>query len=333
MEKDYYQTLFLTEEASEDSVKAAYLALQQLPEFQPQLAQLSEAFAVLSDKDLRAKYDQRRKAPPLGKKEGNYLYLKKLGEGGFGTTYLAEHTLVGRRVCVKHCKNIRNGEEALVAEAQSIWDLSHQNVTFMRDMIRCSDGTLALVMKFVPGPTLQKVITSTYEQTRGGLNPQELAWIVERVLYALKFLSIHDGVVHGDLKPGNIIVQWEVHEAILIDFGLAMVKPGRTSQSRGYTEFFSPPEAIEGKTQVPESDLFSLGMTMLYALNGNYEDAAKFRFPPNTPRPMAEFILRLAQRDVLKRPRWENEDLIETFVKVRMASFGRRWSEIRPLIF
>jgi len=179
-------------------------------------------------------------------------------------------------------------------------------------------------MSYIPGHTLAK-----YVETHGRMDPEHVAWIAERVLNALKYIHFH-GVIHGDLKPQNIIVQAESHLAVLVDFGLSMVKPTSKSVSKGYTELFAPPESVDGEPLVPESDLYSLGMTMIYAL-GDVEGLKRKQVPSDTPRPLRHFINRLIVRNVRERPRWENEDLCDTIHHVREESFGRARSGMKPL--
>ena len=75
-----------------------------------------------------------------------------------------------------------------------------------------------------------------------------------------------------------------------------------------------------------QTDLYSLGKTMIYALPGNLELVERNKLPETTPPPLKEFILRLTQPDLTKRPRWEDEDLVRTFLNVRVESFGRESS-------
>jgi len=158
-----------------------------------------------------------------------------------------------------------------------------------------------------------------------------VCWITQRIINALQYLHYH-GVVHGDIKPQNLIVQEETHSVCLVDFGLAMVKPTSKDRAKGYTPIFASPEQIAGQTLLPESDFYSLGMTILFMLTGSLEHTEKLMIPNDVPDPLCEFIKRLLRRDVLSRPRWDSEDLNETLQKVRMASFGRTHSDMKRLM-
>ncbi len=161
-----------------------------------------------------------------------------------------------------------------------------------------------------------------------------MAWIVERALNALRYIH-YQGIVHGDLKPHNIIVEPDKHLASIVDFGLSRIKPKAKSGNKGYTEFFSAPEVISGGTILPESDFYSLGMTMIYALSGDAEHVLRREVPTDTPEPMQRFIRKLVVRDPLSRPRWPKDpdtyDLWDEFLKARKESFGRNRSKLKPI--
>jgi serine/threonine protein kinase len=135
------------------------------------------------------------------------------------------------------------------------------------------------------------------------LDAETVCWITERVLNALRYLHFH-GVVHGDVKPQNIIVQPDKHMVVLVDYGLSLIRPSADSSAKGYTPFYASPEQIAGLTLLPESDFYSLGMTMIAALGG-------------------DLGRKMVAHDILDRPRWDKEDLIETLQKARVKSFGR----------
>lgn len=256
-----------------------------------------------------------------------YKLKRLIAEGGFGHTYLAEHMLTGKLVCIKDCGETGPEAEAvLINEIKVMWDLRHFAIPQVRDLIRMSDGRLAMVMSYIPGLTLRQVVEKV-----GPLDAEHVAWITERVLNALLYLR-DNSVVHGDVKPQNIIVQKD-HTAVLVDYGLSVLKPTRTSSSAGFTEVFSPPEqtVANGGPLLPESDLYSLGMTMIYALTGDIKLTKQKRVPEDTPEPLCNFIRRLIVHDVNHRPRWEDEDLFDTFKKVRLESFKRRRSGMKPI--
>lgn len=327
----YYRQLEVDPAASLDVIRAAYRAC--IKQLEPNLVGedgakailLNQAWEVLSHPDKRREYDLQGQQL-TGTVVGNYVILKALAEGGFGTTYLGEHRISKMPVCIKHCHMISPAsKQVLLDEARSVWDLRHYALPVMRDFLQLEDDSLALVMSYIPGPTLEQAV-----KQYGRLDPENVCWITQRILNALQYLHYH-GVVHGDIKPQNIIVQEESHSICLVDFGLAMVKPSSKDKAKGYTPIFASPEQENGKTLLPESDFYSLGMTMLYMLSGSVEHAARQSLPDDIPNPLCEFIKRLLRRDVLSRPNWKTEDISETLRKVRIESFGRDHSSMKQL--
>lgn len=315
--------------ASLDVIKAAWKALIKLkhPDLgaaQALAVQLNEAYRILSNDGLRRDYDAQLNNK-VGKVIGQYRIKSKIATGGFGTTYLGEHINIGEPVCVKHCSEISpEFEEILVQEAKAAWDLRHYSLSLVRDLIKLEDGSMALVMTYIPGPTLEQVVDKA-----GHLDPENMAWITERVLNVLRYIH-HEGVIHGDLKPQNIIVQPAKHMAAIIDYGLSLSKPNSSAQAIGYTKFFAPPEQEQGRPLLPQSDYYSLGMTMLFMLGG-MDALLRKEIPVNTPEPLKEFIRRMIRRDLLQRPVYGTEDVYETFVNVRKESFGRSRSGMKAI--
>jgi serine/threonine protein kinase len=325
--EDHYKTLQIDPRASGEVIKAAYQALIKI--HHPDHAgdesiakEINEAYQTLSNKRKRARYDKKLNESSDGTVIGNYRILAKIAEGGFGTTYKGEHIITKSDVCIKHCSMVSPEHDAvLIQETKAIWDLRHYALPAMRDLQRLDDGSLALIMSYIPGYTLEQVIKKA-----GKLDAETVAWIAERILNALLYLH-HHGVIHGDVKPQNVIIQPETHSVVLVDFGLAMVRPGMSDKSIGYTPVFASPEQIKGKALLPASDYYSLGILMVYALNGGKRMDRK-EIPDSVPDPMFNFIASLAQKNVLSRPQG---DLFDEFVKIRYDSFGRARSGMKEI--
>jgi serine/threonine protein kinase len=324
---DYYRLLECDPKASEKVIHAAYRALADLHKNdEGRMKKLNAAKEVLLDSEKKANYDGRRDKPKEGKVIGEYRILSKIAEGGFGTTYKAEHITTGCPVCIKHALEISAAdEEMLLHEARLIWDLRHWGIPAVRDILRMPDGSLALVMSYVPGPTLAEIReTSKYQD---GIDAEHVAWMTERILNILRYLHLN-GIVHGDMKPQNVIVQPTDHTVVLVDYGLSLVRPTARDNTKGYTPYFAAPEQIAGKTLLPETDFYGLGMTMIFALGGDV-DAVKV--PSDTPDAMVAFIKKLIKRDIRSRPNWDTENLCETIQEVRKRDFGRKVSGMKPL--
>jgi serine/threonine protein kinase len=324
---DAYALLHVHPKAAPEVIEAAYKA--RMMAVHPDrggstdiAAKVNGAYEVLSNPAKRKEYDASLR-DTKGKMIGPYRVLEKISEGGFATTYKAEHAELGTLSCIKHNLEISPEDaEVLKQEARAVWDLRHYALPVMRDIIDLPDKSVALVMSYIPGPTLEQLV-----KKHDKLPPEHVAWVSARVLDAMRYLH-YNGVVHGDIKPQNIIVQPDTHTAVLVDYGLAAVRPSSTSAPIGYTPMFAAPEHIDRKPLLPETDLYCLGLTMIYALGG---DVQKRKVPSSTPDPLTDFIRQLLVRDVNDRPHWGKKDLLEELYKAREQSFGRRRSNMAKI--
>jgi serine/threonine protein kinase len=323
---DPYKVLEVNNRAGQTVIKAAYHALIKIAHpdnngDENRAKDLNAAYEILSNAKKRKEFDKASQNKS-GTIIGNYRVLEAIAEGGFGQTYKGEHLITKDLVCIKHCSMVSPAHDAvLIQETKAIWDLRHYALPIMRDLIRLEDNSLALIMSYIPGYTLEQIVEKV-----GRMDPETVAWISERILNGMMYLH-HHGVVHGDIKPQNIIIQPNNHSVVLVDFGLAMVKPSESAKSQGYTPIFASPEQIAGKVLLPASDYYSLGMVMIYALNGGKRMDSK-QVPGSVPDPMVDFIYRITKKEVLSRPQM---DLFDDFVKVRNLSFGRSRSGMKNI--
>lgn len=329
----HYDILQVMPTARPEVIVAAWRAQMKLlhpdhtPGYGDIVRQMNEAKRVLTDPDLRSAYDAELVKRRGGALEGKYRILEEIAEGSLGITYKAEHTaLPGNLVCVKHAKCVEPEYKAIWdREVSAMWDLRHHAIPAIRDYLKLSDGSMAIVMSYIPGPTLHDLV-----KVNGPIIPEDVAWIAERILNALQYLHFR-GVIHGDLKPHNVIIDEEKHEASLVDFGIAAVKPTGSTRALGATPMFMPPEIEKGFPPLPQADFYSLGATMIYALTGDLKAVAHRQVPNTVPDPLCEFMKRLLHWQALQRPDWGTEDLMATFARVRQQSFGRRYSGMRPI--
>lgn len=289
-------------------------------------AQYTKAKGILTDKNRRADFDAELRAQ-MDNTIGPYKVVRKIAEGGFGRVYEARHQVLDEKVCIKHNINISDYDtQIFINEAKSIWNLRHHSLPAVRDMVMLDDGSCALVMSFIEGPTLAE-LAEKYKRDGKSIDPENVCWLIERILDALRYMHWH-GVVHGDVKPQNIIVQPDQHTCVLVDFGLSKVRPDRTSEAEGYTPAFASPESLKNKPILPESDLYSLGLTMIYAVGG---DPLKKRVPTSLPKPVRDFISDLVIFDIAHRPSWDKVDLLEKLRKIRLDVFGREHTNLKPI--
>lgn len=249
---------------------------------------------------------------------GNYSVIKQIGEGGFGRTYEARHTFLDEKACLKQNINLtKEDEELLRQEAKLLWRIHHHSLPTVRDYFKADDGSCILAMSFIEGKGLEKCV-----EKHKAIHPEDISWMTQRLLQALHYLHSF-GIIHGDVKPPNIIVQPEVHNAILVDFGLSTIKPTKKSSATGYTSMFAAPEIIQGKPPIPESDIYGLGLTMIYALGG---DPISKSIPDYVPKLLGDFFNSMVRYDPMERPNWKKQDLVARLSDIRLEVFGRRHS-------
>ncbi len=243
-----------------------------------------------------------------GDRIGPYHIERALGQGGTGRTALATHALLGERACLKEALP-STPRDLFLREARILWGLHHPFLPTLRDVIdEPREGTVILAMRFVEGTSLDAL---------GPLTPQGALPIIGRMLRALRVLH-HRGTVHGDVKPANIIVEPDRVGAVLVDLGMACVRPKADSRPVGWTPRFAAPEVLEGRPPLPESDLYSLGLTLAAALGGDVER----RELPSAPAELQEWIVAVTRKDPAKRPRWETEDPMAWFDRIARKLAG-----------
>jgi serine/threonine-protein kinase len=207
---------------------------------------------------------------------GQYALKRKLGEGGMGEVWLAEHALLKRPCAVKFIRPDLAAHPATAArfarEVQAVTALSHVNTVRVYDYGRTDDGAFYYVMEYLDGPTLEQLV-----RDGGPLPPGRVVYLLRQVCGALA--EAHTaGLVHRDLKPGNVIIaalggQRDV--AKLLDFGLVQdlsadpdTRLTRTGTVLGTPAYMSPEQAA-GESEVDaRSDVYSLGAVAFFALTG-----------------------------------------------------------------
>jgi serine/threonine protein kinase/DNA polymerase III delta prime subunit len=210
-----------------------------------------------------------------------YRIIQGLGRGGFGETFLAEDThLPSSRICViKQLKPITNKphvyqlvQERFAREAAILEQLGegHEQIPNLYAYFRDSEH-FYLVQEWVEGVTLNEKLKNQ------GIFKEDL--VKEILINILKILDfIHTkGIIHRDIKPSNIIWRQKDSQPVLIDFGIAKEIMNTSVDIQGEvmtsvafgTPGFMPPEQAIGKP-VFSSDIYSLGMTMIYLLTGKH---------------------------------------------------------------
>ncbi len=203
-----------------------------------------------------------------------YLVQERLGEGGMGEVYLAEHVRIKRKVAVKLMRTWMVGDPVAVSrfhrEAENASQISHPNVAQVYDFGETADGMIYLAMEYVPGEPLSSIL----ERERR-LNVVRTGEMVRQTAEAL--VAAHGmGILHRDLKPDNIMVartRAGTDMVKLVDFGIARVMSRGTQQftSTGMivgTPDYMSPEQLTGDSLDERSDLYALALIAFRVLTG-----------------------------------------------------------------
>ncbi|PYS60349.1 MAG: hypothetical protein DMF74_18830 [Acidobacteria bacterium] len=162
--------------------------------------------------------DRRRARPMIGQTISHYRIVEKLGEGGMGVVYLAEDTLLGRRVAIKTLHADRNSQDShfrirFLREARAVSALSHPHIATIHDYGETEGGQPYIVMELVKGETLGDLMQ------KDALTIPRAIEIISQVAEALAEAHSH-GIIHRDIKPSNVAIN-ERGNVKVLDFGLA----------------------------------------------------------------------------------------------------------------
>lgn len=207
-----------------------------------------------------------------------YELRTRIGRGTMGTVWRAYDRSLGREIAVKEIRQDpslsprqrQELRERMMREGRMAARVSHPSVATIHDVI-VSDGIPWIIMELVEGRSLEQVIDE-----EGPLPPRLVAEIGYDLLGALRAAHAQD-ILHRDVKPANVLLT-ETGRVVLTDFGIAkalgdhaLTQTGMVIGSPGYTA----PERARGEYTGPESDLWSLGATLYFAVEGRpaYERA------------------------------------------------------------
>jgi O-acetyl-ADP-ribose deacetylase (regulator of RNase III) len=206
---------------------------------------------------------------------GRYVLLEELGRGGFGVVYLAWDLVLRRVVAIKRLKAAFGGSESLRREAAIAMGLSHEGVVRVHHFEpRPDEGGPFLVMEYLAWPTAEKWIADAGDSR---LPVRAVLDVGLQLCEALAYA--HDrGVLHLDIKPGNVFVDEAAEKAKLSDFGISKVAAagGKALQLTpvGTPRYMAPEQVARGGKLSAATDLFQLAATLWDCLTGQ---------PPSSP--------------------------------------------------
>ncbi|WP_327143838.1 serine/threonine-protein kinase [Nocardia sp. NBC_01327] len=267
---------------------------------------------------------------------GRYRLQSKLGGGGMGAVWLAKDRLLNRDVAIKQVLTTAglNEHEAqevrrrIMHEGRVAAKLSHEHAIAVYD-VELENGEPWLVMEYLPSRSVAKAISLT-----NALSPIEVAQIGAQVADALATAHAA-GIVHRDIKPGNILVADrgdEVGMVKLSDFGISSAAGDADDVGDVITgtPAYLPPEVARGAQPTTASDVFSLGATLYTAMEGQppygfhddsgviVERAAMAQvIPPQRSGPLTSVLLHMMEPAPQRRP-----TMAEARNEILTAAFG-----------
>jgi eukaryotic-like serine/threonine-protein kinase len=200
-----------------------------------------------------------------------YLLQARLGRGGMGVVWHAHDTVLGRAVAVKEVAlpptlpqaERRAAEARVMREARAAARLNHPGAVTVYDVLH-DQGRTFVVMELVEAPTLAGLV-----QAEGPLPPGRVAEIGAQLVGALE-AAHRAGIVHRDVKPGNVMVA-DDGGVKLADFGIASLQGDPQLTMTGLvigSPAYMAPEQASGQPSGPPADLWALGATLFYAVEG-----------------------------------------------------------------
>jgi serine/threonine-protein kinase len=209
---------------------------------------------------------------------GQYVLGEQIGSGGMGDVFRGEHRMLRRPVAIKLISPEQAGSPEAIArferEAQAVALLTHPNTVQVFDYGRAEDGTFYSVMEYLPGETLDAIV-----RRDGPLLVPRAVHVLRQLCGALAEAHAQ-GLVHRDIKPGNVMLGERggvTDVAKLLDFGLVITRRPGSDEAKltsagmmvGTPEFMSPEQCGDEEGAIgPQSDLYSLGALGYFLVTG-----------------------------------------------------------------
>jgi len=255
---------------------------------------------------------------------GSYTLKSRYAIGGMSVVFVAQDNTLNRGVAIKVLNEDYSVNETRVAafenEARLTAAVNHPNVIDVYTVGRAY-GRFYLVMELLKGKSFERIMSK-----RGALPEKEVIDIALQVAAGLQAAK-QSGMIHRDVKPGNILVDKNGH-AKLLDFGLALITQGGSAQAEEIwaTPFYTPPEALERGNEDFRSDIYAFGATLYHALAGR---------PPFETTSTSNKVLRRAKQTIPRLTKvadWISPATGEAIDRMMAYKPKDRWSSYPEVI-
>ncbi len=275
----------------------------------------------------------------IGRTIGVYKILSKIGQGGMAEIYQGFHPALRRHVAIKLLGRSLQADpqstQRFQREAQAIASLRHSNIVQIFDFGPFEGGHY-LVMEYVEGTDLRVEMDRRRFEERD-FAPNEILHILDQIASGLDYAH-RQGIVHRDVKPGNILMTTD-GQAILTDFGLAMLRDRVSQISLGHTfgtpAYIAPEQALDSRAAVPQSDIYALGGLLYEITTGHLPFEAESAISlalmhvseePTPPRSHAPHLPEAVEAVILRALAKEPAARFSTAQEM-VAALRRAWSQ------
>ncbi len=276
----------------------------------------------------------------IGRTVSHYTITGKLGEGGMGVVYRADDAKLGRTVALKFLSpeltRDPDAKKRFIAEAQAASQLDHPNICTIYEIDETDDGRLFISMACYDGRSL------AHRLTKGRFQPAEATAVMRDVASGLT-AAHRNGILHRDIKPGNILVTGSGRTKIL-DFGLAKLSTPSSQTGAGVrlgTAAYMSPEQARGKKADARSDIWAIGVVPFELLTGsrpfegersesllyaicNEPARRPSEIAPDIPQELDEVVMRCLEKSPARR--YQSADELHSTLKRVCAHFPEHGS-------
>ncbi len=187
-----------------------------------------------------------------------------------------------------------------------------KHLPVLLDYFRTTDDKIGIILRQFDGYDFSAI--RDMPQYKKGIPEKHMVWMLNRLLSAIGYAhSI--GVIHGNIEPTHLMIRPRDHNLLLLDWSYSAIDPSHTGDGfKVYNEDFSPPEVKERRPPIPSSDLYSVGMCMIYILGGDIKEKT---IPSSVNPKIQRFIKYFVLDSPLQRPQdaWQMHRQLDSLVR------------------